>query len=309
MSASNSLFNFSAILDEGALRDYLSGIINTILFLRLLGTVEPCRTQNSFMGICYPVILESSTADTNNSPSTSPQSWTREKIAAIVNSYTEKKKGQLDQNTSQFRLSHVFTKIIFILKLYDTHSGNEGICWETWVIETDVLNPEAFHGTDVSLIEKSQKADPFVANNRPLYDFLNMAPYTRSQFIKDTFRSNMLDVIKHADSNRGVISNSSMNVKTLDLFPIKSDYLIDFNLYNTNFNIGDLTKNSDLEFISNSFNLSSLSQESLQQITASDFIDDSSATNQDDPTQQNNIPKRSDDLWKNGYNFFKKILE
>lgn len=357
-----------AIISDNLLDDYLTGLLNTILFVRLLGSLTP--SQSSFQNIIYPKIENSKNTNNTNNISkdttltsnlddllnSSPQSWVARKIQLLKKSYFDRKRYKKKlksnhhniNNKSNNSISDVYTKIIFAVRFYSNYSGftENAKPWESWIIDLDVLDNDEFDNDNNDNNNNNKEFYKFNINNteidnenenedllilqkqmKKLYDFIFQSPTVRLESIKSSFHSNMLEIVKLANTNNENLP--SMKSHTLNPFSIKTEFLIDSKIYN-NIENSISNKSSDsnisdyLDF--NSFNVSSFtandshmtpnskepdsSHESIEYIHTTENGDVilSSGSNSTNDISNGNNGKR-DDLWKNGYNFFKKILE
>jgi hypothetical protein len=318
MSQQHQIYTISAIVDDSLLNDYLLGILNTILFVRLLGVVEPSSKIHQFLNTSYPVISNNNNNNNNNNNTSSlynssPYEWTIKKVNSIMDSY--KRKINSINNNPYYNdeinsLSQIFTKIIFIIKFNKITNTNR---IESWIIELNVLNKSYYDSF----------WDDFVINNidninnnenSNFLKFLKLDSSTlKRNFINDSFNDNLFKILKYVDNNKTFLPLINLKLNNLTNFNIKTDLIIDSNLFNNkNFNINNLINSSSMDSIdldslsiSNSFDKSDESLEYINTNENGDIIMSSSNSLNND----SNIGKLSDDLWKNGYNFLKKMLE
>lgn len=350
-----SPFKLDAVLTEASLDAYLNGILNTILFVRLLGLLEPLEnvplSQHSFHGIAYPVIRDTTTLrnPAENRPQNydddllnrSPREWTASKVGALMKSFREKRPNK--RKTQSPIWLDMFMKVVVVLKLYDathphhnnnTNNGNinsnsesgDG-CWEIWVLDLDVLaNTEKTTTTIANPIDRTTNTNTTnrtataTATDRSkdtgkLYDFFSLDAHDRLGSMESSFRSNMFQIIKYADSNTDNIPG--IRTQSLNPFSIRTEFWVKPNHY-TSAGINNPSGELDLDF--NSLNISlimgdsALSQESMEyinttengEVVISSGSGSGSGSKSDNETNANRV---KDDLWKNGYNFFKKMLE
>lgn len=362
-SSPPSPFKLKAVLADTSLCDYLNGVLNTILFVRLLGLLEPLEnvplSQHSFQNTVYPVISDTSSlrhhsGDDDYLLNRSPREWVASKVEALAKSYREKTHSKRKSHPPT--LADLYTKVIVVLRLYNAghqhatgknHTGNTapaGKCWEAWIIDLDVLgntettattthtninNTSVAHtidrtttvsttGTAVASTGKERAKDTI--NLETLLRFSSMDSESRTDAMQTSFRSNMFHIIECADSNCDSIP--SVRTQSLNPFLIKTEFQIKPNMYSNNKNDNDTSNNlpGELELDFNSLNISSitgdsgLSHESIEYINTTENGDvvissgsgSGSGSKSDNDTYAN---KDKEDLWKNGYNFFKKMLE
>ena len=371
-SSPPSPFKLEAVLADTSLGDYLSGVLNTILFVRLLGLLEPLEnvplSQHSFQNIVYPVISDTSSLRNHSAEedyllNRSPREWVASKVGALTRSYREKTHGK--RKSQPPKLADLYTKVVIVLRLYNAghqHSNSKnnnsntdpaGKCWEAWIIDLDVLDNTQTTTTTIPPINTDFVANPIdrtttvstmgtaatnntsmgkekardTVNFETLLRFSSMDNQSRADAMQASFRSNMFHIIKCADSNSDSIP--SIRTQSLNPFLMKTEFLIKPNMYSNNSNNTDNnnddnnTNNNlpgDLELDFNSLNISSitgdsgLSRESIEyinttengEVVISSGSGSGSGSKSDNDTYAN---KGKDDLWKNGYNFFKKMLE
>lgn len=308
LTSSSNSFKLNAIVLDNYLRDYLNGLLNTILFIRLLGIIEPLEdiplANHSFESIVYPVINNNKNiSNKDDLINRSPQSWVSNKIKSLMNSYDEK----INKKQKTNSLGDVFTKIIFVLKFFNV-SDNQ--TWEIWVIDLDVLDSNiinkesisssAYFTNPVDKLKSNGKSKDFTS----LHGFLSNDMNTKIKLMRSSFESNMFNIIKFSESN--IDNMPSIKTQDMNPFSIKTDYLINWRYY-----ISNLDFNLDLDLnLSSLHNSTDLSQESIEYINTTDngdIIISSGSNSENDISNKNKGPK--DDLWKNGYNFFKKMLE
>lgn len=325
----SSFLNLYAILDDSLLHDYLHGILHTLLFMRLLGLIDCSNiNNNSFLGIVYPVIKVKDKElnliddydynddyDYDYLLNTSPSDWINKKVDNLIKKYEENiqvRKTKLNEKDGS--LSDVYSKILIIIKFY----GNERIessnddkryknCWETWILEFDVLSNILSRQTPVSCLDSN-------SNYILLYKFLEMKPRNRIDSVKNNFNSNMFEIISLIDHNKEHIPSIKKS-HSINPFNLKLNSLIYSDLYDKNFNLANFINDLDLN-ISLITGDSRLSQESIEYINTTEngevIISSDSNSNSNSVSifnDESTTPRVGDELWKNGYNFLKKMLE
>lgn len=275
----------SAVLEESSLNGYLDGILNTILFMRLLDPIDTDFSFSHFLKTNYPSTRSSQIKLPTCAIEAS--SWINECISEIHSNITPIEANNLTDAVHS--IDSLFAKVLLSLKFYvdDTDNNHRSKRCESWLIDLDILRDQfssSFFDREKMDTLKSNKSINFNNLNSNSLLYLSLNPSFRQDFLNDLFQSNISQIIQYVDSHR----------ENVPIFKsTKSPFLLDYKIVVTS---SIYTNPLDIEDLASSFpGLDS--NESIEVLSSLEY------------DKQKNEASTADDLWKNGYNIIRKILD
>ncbi|ODV85696.1 hypothetical protein CANARDRAFT_7074 [[Candida] arabinofermentans NRRL YB-2248] len=334
-------FNLKIIADLDTVHDYLKGILWTIFFTRLFGSIKP-DDNNSFLDIPYPTtpfpelesLIESKIVSILDGLTSSTYSQSNYNVHRTSGSDIQNYQDTTDNDNSSDEL---FYRCVMVIKFYERSIiiSNPDLQSSTKLWGNSNNNePRQVSrlDSDSSLTSLTQRTPNHIRkyincwekwilsiniiNNRN-QKMMQLSNTDKLDLYKDDFENNLFNVIDFVDANKDHIPP----IQSIDKSPFPYKIVFALNTHDSNslnqvftkFEIPNGKINDSMNNMNNEERYSDDQQDSMEYITTTEAGDVIMSTSSNANNYNNDQNHRSlnsgEEMLRNGYKFIKKLLE